>query len=506
MSTPSAPLLEVRDVVKHFDVVTALDRVDFDVHAGEVHALVGENGSGKSTLLSILAGAQRPDAGSILVDGVTRTFSSPGDAHELGIALIHQEPQVVDDLTVAENILLGQWPRVRGMVAWRSLRRRATEVLEGLGVDLNVNANVGDLPLGRRQIVEIARALALDPRVLLLDEATSSLSEQDTQALFSHLMRLRSDGVGIVYISHRMRELFELADRATVLRDGVVVSRTQMADTDERRLASTMVGRDLEGYWHKAETTRGRPVLEVRGLSRGHLEDVNLDLHEGEVVGLAGFAGSGRSALVRTLVGLRRYRTGHVILDGHEVKIRDPQHALSLGIACVPEDRKAHGLILDWSVERNSSLACAAQRSPLALLRRRWDREVFERSSHGLRIKAASPDQPARSLSGGNQQKVVVAKNLGLSPRVLILDEPTRGVDIGAKADIYAIIADLVSKGMALLVVSSELPELLGVCDRILVMHRGRIVKELSREEADEETIVFFSSGAYELKREASRP
>lgn len=505
MSTSTGLLLEARGIAKRFGVVTALSGVDFDVRPGEVHALVGENGSGKSTLLSILAGALRPDGGSLFVDGEPQTFGSPGDAHRLGIALIHQEPQVVTHLSVAENILLGQWPRRGGAVAWKQLRRRAAEVLNRLEVDLDVNAMVGELPLGRRQIVEIARALALEPRVLLLDEATSSLSEHDTQALFRLLSRLRNDGIGIVYISHRMRELFELADRATVLRDGVVAGQTPMSQTDERRLAATMVGRDLEGYWHKADTEKGSPVLEVRGLTRGHLSDISFEVREGEVVGLAGFAGSGRSALVRTLIGLRRYRTGEIAVDGVPVRIKGPRHALSLGLACVPEDRKAHGLVLDWSVERNATLAAAAQRSPLAVLRRRWDRHQFERASNGLRIKTASPLQPVRSLSGGNQQKVVVAKNLGLSPRLLILDEPTRGVDIGAKADIYAIMAGLVSNGMALLVASSELPELLGVCDRILVMHRGRIVKELHRDEADEETIVYYSSGAHELEQEGSR-
>jgi ABC-type sugar transport system ATPase subunit len=362
-----------------------------------------------------------------------------------------------------------------------------------MGVDLDVDAPAGQLPLGRRQLIEIARALLIEPRVLLLDEATSALTDDDVARLFGVVRALRDEGVGIALISHRLREVFELADRATVLRDGRVVGTVAVADTTERCLVSMMVGRDLASFWHKEEVPIGAPALVVRDLRRGVLRDINLTVRRGEIVGLAGLVGAGRSALVRTLIGERRAQAGEILVDGERVRIESPAHALRLGIACVPEDRKAQGIVPEWPVRMNASLVALCARAPWALISRGFDLAALKRGAGGMTVRAASVEQPVGRLSGGNQQKVVLA------PRVLILDEPTRGIDVGAKTEIYAELAALARAGMGLLVVSSELPELLGVCDRIYVMFRGRIVAELPRHEATEEQIAYYSTGAHEV-------
>ncbi|WP_437535000.1 sugar ABC transporter ATP-binding protein [Sorangium sp. So ce726] len=496
------PLVRAVGIVKRYPGVTALDGVDFEVLPGEVHAIVGENGSGKSTLLGVISGAIRPDGGHVARGGRNPRVLQPGDPAEsraAGIAHAQQEPQIAPALSVAENVMMGAWPTRLGWVRWRELRRRAAEVLARIGVDLDVDAPAGQLPLGRRQLIEIARALLIEPRVLLLDEATSALTDDDVARLFGVVRALRDEGVGIALISHRLREVFELADRATVLRDGRVVGTVAVADTTERCLVSMMVGRDLASFWHKEAVPIGAPALVVRELRRGVLRDINLTVRQGEIVGLAGLVGAGRSALVRTLIGERRALAGEILVDGERVQIESPAHALRLGIACVPEDRKAQGIVPEWPVRMNASLVALCARAPWALISRGFDLAALKRGAGGMTVRAASVDQPVGRLSGGNQQKVVLAKNLAIAPRVLILDEPTRGIDVGAKTEIYAELAALARAGMGLLVVSSELPELLGVCDRIYVMFRGRIVAELPRHEATEERIAYYSTGAHEV-------
>jgi len=493
--------LAAYNIHKTYPGVVALHAAAVQLRAGEVHALMGENGSGKSTLVSILAGAQSPDSGTIVTQSEERSRLEPRQAVSLGIALVHQEPQLAPHMTVAENVLMGQWPVRGGRVQWRSVRRKAQDVFDELGIDVDVRAQAGALPVGRRQVVAIAKALQSRPRVLLLDEATSSLTEADVKALFTLLRRLREQGVAIALITHRMAEVMTLADRATVLRDGRVIGTVDVGDVDERRLVSMMVGRDLSHYWHKEQVPIGQPLLEVRGMHRGLLRDINLTVRSGEIVGIAGLVGSGRSALLRTLAGLRQPDSGTILFQGRKVSLTSPRRAQQTGIACVPEDRKVAGLVLDWPVSRNASLVVMNDRAPLARLSKKFDLDALRRGSAGLKIHFSGPEQIARQLSGGNQQKVVLAKYLASQPKLLLLDEPTRGVDVGAKEDIYAAMARLVGAGMGLLVVSSELPELLGVCDRIYVMYQGRVVGEFDRQTASEETITYYSSGAHEMQR-----
>lgn len=489
------PVMTAHAIRKSYAGVVALDDVALRLRAGEIHAVMGENGSGKSTLLSILSGGQRADSGVLEIDGRALTHLEPRQAAKLGVALVHQEPNLSAEMTVAENILMGRWPTRGPVVRWGELQRTAQRVLDELGIPVDAGTRVRSLPVGRRQVVEIAKALQLRPRILLLDEATSSLAEDDVVALFALLRRLREDGVAVGLTTHRMSEVMQLADRATVLRDGRLIGTVEIADVDEHQLVSMMVGRDLSSFWHKEKVKLGRPLLEVVGLRRGLLRDVYLTVRRGEVVGLAGLVGSGRSALVRTLAGLRRPEAGRILLDGRKITITSPRDAQRLGIACVPEDRKASGLLLDWSVRRNASLAAMNDLGPLRRVTRAFDLDALRRGSEGMRIGLQGPEQRARQLSGGNQQKVVIAKSLAVGPRLLLLDEPTRGVDVGAKEDIYARVAALARSGMGLLVVSSELPELLGVCDRILVMCQGRIVGEFSRDDATEEGITYLAAG-----------
>ncbi len=497
----SAPALTATSIRKTYPGVTALDGVGLELAAGQIHAVMGENGSGKSTLLSILSGAQAPDSGSIRVGDTAHESLTPKLARDLGIALVHQEPQLALQLTVGENIMLGRVPGPAGLVSWKQLHQSAQRVLDRLGLAIDSRTMVSSLSVGRRQLVEIAKGLVDEPRILLLDEATSSLDETDVATLFSLLRSLSADGVAIAFISHRMKEVMELADRVTVLRDGTFVATVEIGQTDENQLVSMMVGRDLSTFWHKVDAPRGEPVLEVSGLTRGFLSDIDLTVHAGEIVGVAGLVGSGRSALMRTLMGVKPLESGEIRVAGKAAAIRSPRAAHQLGMGYVPEDRKSEGLVMGWSILLNSALATMNDRNPFAVLTRRFDRGSLARGARGLRIKSRDDDQIVGELSGGNQQKVVIARELATEPRVLLLDEPTRGVDVGAKEDIYAQIAELVSDGMGLLLVSSELPELLGVCDRIYVMFSGRIVAEFSAADATEELITFQSSGAHEIDR-----
>jgi ABC-type sugar transport system ATPase subunit len=497
--TGRAVLLEAHGIAKRYPGVVALAGVELVLRAGEIHAVMGENGSGKSTLLSILSGAQPADEGSITVHGETVDVLDPKTARELGIALVHQEPQLAESLTVGENIMMGRIPGRANLVGWRALHAKAQTVLDTLGLALSSRTIVSELSTGRRQLVEIAKGLVDEPRILLLDEATSSLDETDVIALFALLDQLKRRGVAIGFISHKMKEVMTIADRVTVLRDGEYVGTVDAVETDEHRLVSMMVGRDLEDYWHKAVVDRGAPVLEVSGVSRGMLSDISLTVHAGEIVGIAGLVGSGRSALMRTLMGVKPTKTGTISVGGVAVHVRNPRAAHRLGMAYVPEDRKSEGLVMGWSILRNAALAVMNDRPQLAFLGGRFDRDALARGSRGLSIRASGPGQLVSQLSGGNQQKVVISRELATRPRVLLLDEPTRGVDVGAKEDIYTEISTLVADGMGILVASSELPELLGVCDRIYVMYHGRIVAEFTAAEASEEAITYRSSGAHEF-------
>lgn len=490
----STPVLEARNVTKRFPGVVALDGVSLSVYPGEVLAVIGENGAGKSTLMKILSGALQPDEGAIYLDGQLVRLSDPRQALACGIGIIYQELSVIDALSVGENVFLGRlperpgWP---GTVDWAWLRRDARRVLERLGVELDPDVPVGELSVAQKQLVEIARALSQDVRVLILDEPTSALSLQETERLFALLRGLKEQGVAIIYISHRLEEVFALADRVTVLRDGQVVGTLPIDEATRDDLIRLMVGRDLSAYYRDVRSIPGPVRLEVRGLTRaGVLEDVSFTVRAGEIVGLAGLVGAGRTELARCLFGVDPIDRGEIWIDGQRAIIRCPQDAVRYGIGLVPEDRKLQGLVLILTVRDNIALPVLRRLARLGFPSRRKERALAESFVERLRIRTPSIEQRVLNLSGGNQQKVVLARWLATHPKVLILDEPTRGIDVGAKAEVHALIAELAESGMAILLISSELPEVLSMSHRVLVMSRGRIVAEFSREEATEERVL----------------
>ncbi len=491
------PLLRMQAISKTFPGVRALVEVDFDVRAGEVHALVGENGSGKSTLMKIAGGEVLADEGQVFLEEEPTTFRRPGDAISAGISSIAQEVPLVPEFTVAENVLLGRLPTRRlGFVDWPGAHRHAAEVMRELELAIDPGVVAGTLPLDQQQMVSIARALSLRSKLVIFDEATSSLTDDEVQALFRAIRRLRRRGVGVVFITHRLREVYEVADRVTVLRDGRVVGTLPLADAAETRLTSMMVGRELKDYFGKQKVERGAVALQVRDLrGAGVVRDVSFDLHAGEIVGLAGLVGAGRSELLGMLFGLRRIAGGEVTIDGRAVTIAEPRDAIRQGMALVPEDRRRSGLVPMLSVGQNLTMAAHARMAPGFLLRPSEERAIAQRHVDQLRIKTSGLYTPVRLLSGGNQQKVVVGKWMAVNPRIWLLDEPTRGVDVGAKAEIHRLMSELAKAGMAILMSSSELIDLLGVCDRVLVMFRGRVVADLPRSDATEERAIYYATG-----------
>jgi ABC-type sugar transport system ATPase subunit len=493
------PVLEASGISKRFPGVHALDDVSLSILQGEVHAVVGENGAGKSTLMKILAGAQMPDSGSILFAGQSVTIESPREAHDQGIITIYQELSLVNALSVGENIFLGDLPTRSGgswQVDWPEVWRRSTELLEQVGLRVSPQTLVRELSVAQKQMVEIARALARNVRVLILDEPTSSLTERETERLFGIIAALRERGVGIAYISHRLGEVFRIAQRVTVLRDGKVVGTLPVAEASEELLVRMMVGRDLARMFTQARATDAPVRLAVRGLSRGKvLHDVDLEVRAGEIVGLAGLMGAGRTELVRCLFGADRIDRGEILLDGTPVTIRTPGDAVNLGIALVPEDRKLQALILGMGVRENMSLPMLDRLGSSLFPSRAQERLLVREYIQGLSIRTPHMEQRVAALSGGNQQKVVIARWLATKPKVLILDEPTRGIDVGAKAEVHALIARLAEAGVAILMVSSELPEILGMSHRVLVMREGRIVADIPREAATEERIMTAATG-----------
>jgi rhamnose transport system ATP-binding protein len=491
-SGPAAPLLEVRDIEKSFPGVRALSGVSFEVRAGEVHALLGENGAGKSTLIKIISGVYEPDGGSILIGGRATRFTSPEDAKRAGVATIYQELLLFPELTVAENIFLGHAPRAgMGRIDWRAMRARAEALLDSLEIDdLAANQVVGALSVGNRQRVEILRALSHDARILIMDEPTAALTESDVTRLFDIVRRLRARGVGIVYISHRLDEIFAVGDRVTVLRDGAYVGARNVADTNASELVQMMVGRRIDNLFPKTTVPIGAPVLEARDIVRHPMtKSVSLTVRAGEIVGLAGLVGSGRSELAQTLFGITPAESGEIRLMGEGVTIRSAEGARSKGIAYVPEDRGVQGLVRPMSVLHNFSLAALGALSRAGFIDRGAERRMAEEGVRRFRVKTSSVGEIAGRLSGGNQQKIVLGKWLANNPKLLILDEPTRGIDVGAKAEIHRLMGELAAAGVAILMISSELPEVLGMSDRVLVMREGRLVAEFDRAHATSETV-----------------
>ncbi len=496
MSEP-APLIEVRNLSKSFGGVQALRGVQLTVYGGEVHALLGENGAGKSTLIKIITGLHQPDAGEILLDGRPVRFASTRDALDQGVAAIYQEPSLFPDLDIAENIFVGRQPLSGGRVDWRRMYEEASALLGRLGVRLDPRTKARALSVAQMQMVEIARAISLDARVLIMDEPTSSLTEREVEDLFVIVRQLRAHGSAVVFISHRLEELFALADRVTVLRDGAYVGTQPMADVSTDALIRMMVGRSVAELFPKQAVEPGEVLLEVRGLGLpGRFADISFQLRRGEIVGMAGLVGAGRTELAEALFGVAPAATGAILLDGRPAAIRSPEQAMALGIGYVPEDRKLHGLVLQMSIAQNISLPTLKRFARLGWLDRRGERQRAQEDAARLEVKLADVDQPAGQLSGGNQQKVVLAKWLGTSPRVLILDEPTRGIDVGTKAAVHRLMSQLAAEGMAILMISSELPEVLGMSDRVLVMREGRLTGEFDRAEATQERIMAAATAA----------
>jgi rhamnose transport system ATP-binding protein len=476
-------ILKLSEISKSFAGVRALKGVSFDLNAGEVHALVGENGAGKSTLIKVVTGAHAPDEGTLEVLGQLIEGNNPVRARALGIAAIYQQPALFPDLTVAENIAIGlEPPGPWRLVSWGHRRRRARELLDRIGAAIDPETEVRRLTMPEQQLVEIARALGAEARILIMDEPTASLTDQEVDRLFRVVRDLKSHGVGIIYISHRLEELPQVADRVTALRDGSLVGTRPMGQVDRGELIRMMVGRELSAVFPKVRIDPG-------------VHDVSFRVREGEMLGLAGLIGAGRTELARVLFGLTPADSGTIVLDGEEVVIDSPGTAVESGIAYVPEDRRRHGVILEMSVAGNATLATLGRISTLGMLDFRKEREVASDLSRRLGVKAASIDSPVGDLSGGNQQKVALARWLASDPSVLILDEPTQGVDVGAKAEIHRLMGELAAKGMAIVMISSELPEILGMSDRIAVMHGGTIVGTLDRSGATQEAILELALG-----------
>ena len=492
-------MLSMRGIHKSFDGTQALRGVDFSADRGEVHAIVGENGAGKSTLMKVLAGAILRDAGEILLDGATADASTPLAAHRLGIRAVYQEFSLVPHLTVAENILLGQMPasRVPGCVDWGEAYRRADEILASIGfVGIDVHKVVRQLSVSHQQMVEIAKAVAVRPRILILDEPSAVLSQEELDRLFSLVRLLKQEGTLILYISHRLDEVFEIADRITVLKDGQLVGTVQPREADQNQLIRMMVGRSLGEIFPARRPPREAPALEVRNLGRaGSFSEVSFTLRQAEVLGMSGLVGSGRTQVARCIFGADPFEVGEIRLNGNPIHPRSPREAVRAGIALLTEDRKRDGLVMHCTIRDNASMASYDRLSRWGVLNRRAQATEVQHKIEELDIRPPLLNRLARQLSGGNQQKLVLAKWLLTQARVLILDEPTRGVDVATKVEIYQLISDLAAEGIGILLISSELPEILGLSDRALVMREGRLVGEFTRAEASEEMLLASAAG-----------
>ncbi|MEU6350893.1 sugar ABC transporter ATP-binding protein [Streptomyces sp. NPDC047072] len=483
-------LLRIEGIRKTFPGVVALDGVDFGLRRGEVHVLLGENGAGKSTLIKMLSGAYHPDEGRVLVDGEEVHIRGAQDAERLGIATIYQEFNLVPDLTVAENIFLGRQPRRLGMIDRKTMEADAEVLLQRVGVDVSPRARVRELGIARLQMVEIAKALSLNARVLIMDEPTAVLTSEEVDKLFAIVRTLREDGVGIVFITHHLEEIAALGDRVTVIRDGKSVGQVPAA-TPEDELVRLMVGRSIEQQYPRERGDTGQALLKVEGLSRdGVFHDIGFEVHAGEVVGIAGLVGAGRTEVVRAVFGADPYDKGTVKVSGAALKGHDVGAAMAAGIGLIPEDRKGQGLVLDQTVEENLGLVTMRAATRAGLVDLKGQREAAARIAGQLGVRMAGLQQQVRTLSGGNQQKVVIGKWLLADTKVLILDEPTRGIDVGAKVEIYQLINELTAQGAAVLMISSDLPEVLGMSDRVLVMAQGRIAGELDADEATQDSVM----------------
>ena len=479
--TPQAAL-EVRGLSKSFPGVRALDKVSFSAYCGEVHCLAGENGAGKSTLMKVLAGMYRPDEGEIFFKGERVNFRNPMDALKKGVNLIHQELSLVPELSVAENVFLGRLPLKKGGVVDKALLAEKTrQILDRLGCHFSEKELVGTLSIGCQQLVEIARALSHDPQVVIFDEPTASLTESEVEILFRNIRALKEQGVAIIYITHKMDEIFAISDRISVLRDGKKTGTRMTSETNQGEVINLMIGRDLTDFFAKTEKTIGQEVLRVEGLTReGLVRDVSFSVRRGEVLGLYGLIGAGRSETVEAIFGIARPDNGRIFMDDKAVRVDNPRQAVELGMGFVPEDRKEQGLVLGMTCAENLSLVKLPELRRFGLIQKKKERALFDEFAKKLSISTPGPGQKVLKLSGGNQQKIVISKWMAISPRILILDEPTRGIDVGSKSEIHKLIGKMAKEGMAVIVISSEMPEIMGVCDRIITMAEGRVTGEFS--------------------------
>ncbi len=497
MSDAHEPALRLQGIVKTFPGVRALDGVDFEVMPGEVHALLGENGAGKSTLMKVLAGMYQPDAGEIIIAGRPVRMTTPIEAKAQGVVLIHQELSLVPEMSAAENIYLGELPcRSFGRVDWKILEERSNAILKRLKCNFRAEVTVAHLSIANQQMVEIARALTVDARVVVFDEPTASLTDAEKVVLFDIINDLKAQGVGIVYISHRMDEIFTLSDRITVLRDGAYRGTLTTSDTDEDEVTRLMIGRSLDLSRDEDAPQFGKTMLEVRNLTcPGLFEEISFSVRTGEVVGFYGLVGAGRTEIAEALFGLRIPSEGEVFVDGARVEIASPRDAIALGISLVPENRKEQGLVLQMNCRDNMTLPQVQGLTSGPFMSQRAELAIFDHYRDRLAIKTPSWRQPAGVLSGGNQQKIVIGKWLSMQPRVLIVDEPTRGIDVGSKSEIHQLLRELAAQGYAVIVISSEMPEVLRVSDRIVAMYHGRIMREFSIESVTEDSLVQAISG-----------
>mgnify|MGYP005841727845 CR=1 FL=1 len=495
--TAQTPVLRLDGIVKTFPGVRALDGVSLTIMPGEVHALMGENGAGKSTLMKVLGGIYQPDEGQIIVDETPVVMSGPLDAKAKGIVFIHQELSLADELSVAENIYLGELPRKRfGLVDWAELDARTNRILERLKVGFNARTRVGDLSIANQQMVEIARALTVDAKAVIFDEPTASLTDAEKIVLFEVIADLQTQGVGIAYISHRMEEIFKITDRISVLRDGQFQGTVTTAETDEEGVTHMMIGRKLDLSRNESHHELGAVALEVRGLSCGHLfEDVSFAVRSGEVLGFYGLVGAGRTEIAETLFGLRDPSAGTIHMDGEEVRIHSPADAIARGISLVPEDRKAQGLVLGMNCRDNMTLPQIDDLKAGPFVAEGSEIAIFDQYRDKLDIRTPGWKQMVGNLSGGNQQKIVIGKWLSMHPGVLIVDEPTRGIDVGSKSEIHNLIRELAAQGYAVIVISSEMPEVLHVSDRIVAMYSGRVMRIFSSDEVTEDNLIQAISG-----------
>lgn len=489
-------ILELKNIIKEYPGVKALNHMNLTVNKGEVHALMGENGAGKSTLIKVISGAIRPNGGSIIYEGKQYDYMTPALSKKLGIGVVYQEFNLVPELSVAENIFLGNRLTDKPVINRSLMNKKAKELMESFGIDIDVTVPVRTLTVAYQQLVEITKTISGNVKVLIMDEPSAPLTNREITALFAIIRKLKSQGIAIIYISHRMEEIFEISDRITVMRDGEYVDTCMTSETSNANLIKMMVGRNLDEQYPSVDKTIGDTILEVEDLSTDALlKNVSFSVKKGEILGIAGLVGAGRTETARAVFGADPISSGKIRINGKRVHIKNPKDAIKNGLALIPEDRKKHGVLLDMSIRDNISFIAVKEISSATVIRSSKDKNMARKYIERLQIKCPSMEQLTKNLSGGNQQKVVLAKSLASNSKIIIFDEPTRGIDVGAKKEIYELINQLASEGMAIIMISSEMPELLGMSDRIIVMHEGEVTGELKKEEANQVKILELASG-----------